>query len=187
MLQGVTLTRRRGGAEGRRRRERNGGQPKTRRRQRRKGGWRRASDFAARTAPSGVSVESCSGARGAAKADEFPGGCQPPFEPCLQGAADGCPGGLWRHDRANSVRFKRYGRALPDASTDYRVASGQHLDEGGVIPARFRRARPRGRLAGNAGGHLHHYEGLGARQVIANRNTVRRRNRNPSRLHQALL
>jgi hypothetical protein len=56
-----------------------------------------------------------------------------------------------------------------------------------MISAGFGSTRPRGPLAGHAGVQFHHYEGRRARQVIANANTVRRRNRNPSAFHVLLL
>src|ERR1019366_670052 len=100
-----------------------------------------------------------------------------------QGVVNGSAGGRWRHQRANPVRRQRYRRALPDATADYAAAPGQHLDEGGVISAGFRSTRPRRPLAGHSRVHFHHYEGRRARQVIANGDTVRRRNRNPSAFH----
>jgi hypothetical protein len=52
-----------------------------------------------------------------------------------------------------------------------------------MISAGFRAASPRRPRTGHSGVYFHHYKGRGARQVIANGNAVRRRDRNPSDLH----
>jgi hypothetical protein len=80
------------------------------------------------------------------------------------------------------VGGQRYRGTLADAAADYRLATGQHLHKRGVISAR---SRPPGsqtarRLPPLV--HFDYYKGRGARQVIANGDTVRSCDRNP--LHE---
>ena len=122
-----------------------------------------------------------------AQADAFVRCGEPPVYPCLQGVVDRRPGGRGRNQRANPMRRERYRGPLPDAARDHGVAAGQHFHEGGVVSTGCRPARPRYPRAGHAGFHFYHYEGRGARQMIANGNAVRSSNPNPSDLHSLSL
>ena len=74
-----------------------------------------------------------------------------------------------------------------DSAADYRDAPRQQFDKTGVVATSVRPAHSHRPRASHAGVYLHYYEGCRARQVIANGDAVRSRDRNPKDFHEPLL